>query len=177
LGQFSKPSAHAQFLRRAEQNLAALCQFESALLMQKEAERVEKIETAKARERAVAAMRIDYDNLIVQQQKEIDAMREYRKRQTILLEKERDTEIEPLEMIAVRLEEQMNSKPMNERKKNLKLTESKSLTPGRPLGMASEVRKPPELLPVGGIQLRQFIRVRKAEEKASPKKKKKKSLF
>jgi hypothetical protein len=171
--EFAKPSFHAQVLRLTQQRLAAMKQFEGAKILQKEADRVEKSETDKAKEKAVVAMKVEYTHLLEQQQREIECMNEFRRRQTMVLEMERDAEVVPLEIICSRLEAIIKEPVIPERKGNLRFLTPPRPLPPRPFPRAGELRTPPETLPMEGIKLRQFIRVHKKGTSDKPKTKKK----
>jgi hypothetical protein len=169
---FAKPSGRALNLRRIQENLALLRDFESGKIMKKEADRLERREAERARELAIEAMKTEYANLAEQQQREMERLHAFRTRQTVAVERHRDAEIEPLRLVCGPLAAVAAvPPPVRERKDGLAWTEPTSPIARKPMAKPGELRRS-ESLQVRALQPRQFIKVEKKEEAEQKKKKK-----
>jgi hypothetical protein len=150
-------------LREREANLAILREFEEARALKREADRIEKFEQDVAKHRAVETMRIEFANLQRRQKRELDSCSEFADHRVRLMEKSRDAELLSIHLICERLTAILNEPHIR------KLTTS-SLQGGRrrsrrPIRNARSARSMKgKALPLTGLDIRQYIRVKKAEK-------------
>lgn len=104
LTQFNKPSSKLLQLRKQQKCLALAKHFEDAKEVQKLAKELEKYETEQAKQKAIAAMKIAYDNMITSQQKELDCFDQHKQRLEVYLNLEKDKVILPYQMQIKQLE-------------------------------------------------------------------------
>jgi hypothetical protein len=175
--EFAKPSGRVLNLRRIQENFALLRDFESAKALQKEADNLERLEAERARSLAVAAMKMEYATLVGRQQREIECMHAYRARETGAVERRRDAEIDPLQLVCGRLAVVAAGPPaVRERKNGLAWQEPASATARKPMVKGGQLRRRPESLSIGALHPKQFIKVEKKMKEDERKKKKKKAV-
>lgn len=102
LAAYNKPSPRLLQLRHVEQSLAIAKLFERAAQVRKQADQLQKEETAVAREKAMTAMRLTFEALDQKQQRDIECHLQHTKRNIEYMEKERDKELNPMKMIIER---------------------------------------------------------------------------
>jgi hypothetical protein len=176
---FKKPSPKLLLLRTTEKKLAIQKDFERAKRVKVEADRLEKDEAVQAQERAIAAMKMEYTNMVARHDREIGCLQGYGDRRRIAFELHRHEKVDPLQRLIARLSNEAQVPIVIERKK-----EGIFLEPGwpdspRPVKGAKEARTipPGQPLVISGIKMRQHIKIKKdVQKKKEPAKKKKKRL-
>ena len=111
LTQFSKPSARLLQLRQIEQRYAIAKLFQRAQEIKTQADQLQRDETRAARDKAVAAMKMQFSGIEARQKKEMDCLLQHRKRTIELLELERDKQVKPMSMVVTRLHDTLHPKP------------------------------------------------------------------
>lgn len=111
LTQYNKPSARLLQLRQIEQKYAIAKLFARAQEIKNQADQLQREETRAAREKAVAAMKMQFAGIEARQKKEMDCLLQHRKRSIELLELERDKQVKPMAMVVARLHDTLYPKP------------------------------------------------------------------
>lgn len=111
LTQFTKPSARLLQLRQIEQRYAIAKLFTRAQEIKTQADQLQREETRAARDKAVAAMKMQFSGIEARQKKEMDCLLQHRKRTIELLELERDKQVKPMAMVVARLHDTLHPKP------------------------------------------------------------------
>lgn len=169
---FNKPSPKLLELKKQQKILAITKNFEGAKQVKKMAEDLQIIETKEAQKRAVAAMKIQYQKLIDDQNREIDCFNEHEKRIEVFMKAERHKAIDPQIMLIRQLEtirdkdKPLNKKPRkvvfvsNRRTRTLR-TET-ALPPASPRTSRAmsnfRFAEEPERLQITGINVKKEIR-------------------
>jgi hypothetical protein len=156
---FNKLSSQAIVRRRYQQQFAALREFQQALQMKTEAERLERQEAIVARERAIATMQLEYDTLIARQNRELECFHAFTDRVVKTLEKDRDRDLAPIGLIRDRLSAFLSTKPRRERRKDGIFLNPGTPRSGRRIRVVDRPAPPPTL-PLSGIQVRKYLRVK-----------------
>jgi hypothetical protein len=86
-------------LRQRESNLAILREFEAAMSLKRESDRIEKVEQDMAKQRAIETMRMEFANLQRRQKREIDSCSEFASHRVRLMERSRDAELLSVRLI------------------------------------------------------------------------------
>lgn len=98
LMQYTKPSSQLIEIRRQQKNKALANDFQGARELKKRGDQLEKDETKRAQAKAVTAMQTAYNTLIRKQKREEEYAKQNWQRQRILIENERDHEINAAEL-------------------------------------------------------------------------------
>jgi hypothetical protein len=160
LVQFNKPSPEYLVLRTTESNLFKSKQLQRAQMVKAEADALEQQETLAAQARAVAAMRAEYEILAAKQKRELDCFHEFTTRVSDVIEKDREGALQPLHRLSDRLTAVVSARTPRVRK-NQFATPPAPPTPRAIPGFLSGRPLQPRTLGIGGIQVRQFIKVRR----------------
>jgi hypothetical protein len=176
---FNKASPRLIFLRNNERNMALFRQFERAKKIKAEADRLEKEEAYEAQKRAIAAMKLDFQTMIEKQKRELTCLSIYIDSRVELYEKKRDESVHPIQMIIDRLSEMAHPAKVRERKKDWFTIDAQMPTPVRPVRTVESARslRPMPGLGLGGIRVRQHIKVPKDPAKSGRKSKKETESF
>jgi hypothetical protein len=163
LMQFNKPSPHVLSLRQIEQNLAFAKQFHRAKTLKIEATRLEKQEAILARQRAIMVMKQEFVVLEAKQQREVECLNEFTKRIQIAMEQKRDGVLAAMDLVIQRLSGIVNPRKERERTKAAMYRQQGPPPMPRPMRNVDSGRTlKPRTLELTGIQMRQFIKVKKA---------------
>lgn len=106
---FTKPSGRLLYLRQTEMHLVAAKQFEKAIAIKMQADKLQKQETALAREKAIAAMNAAYQKLIANQAKEITIAKQRGDLSIKSIENERERKLNAQMIVVRRLENTHNT--------------------------------------------------------------------
>jgi hypothetical protein len=160
--QFNKPSPRALSLRQIEQNLAFAKQFNQAKLIKIEADRLEKQEAIFARKRAIMVMKQEFIVLEAKQQKEVECLHEFTKRTLIVMEQARDGALASMNLVIQRLAGIANPETERAKRKSALYQPQGSPRMPRPMRNVHSGRAlKPRTLGLAGIQVKQFIKVKK----------------
>jgi hypothetical protein len=129
--QFNKMSARLLSLRMAEKNTAIAKQFQSAMNLKAEADRLEKAEAEMAHQRAIATMKTEFRNLEAKQKREMEGVLQHAQRIVELMERERDAELRPMQQITQRLTQLASAPVVRDHRRE----DEKSSGRGRPVRM------------------------------------------
>jgi hypothetical protein len=160
--QYNKASPRLIALRKTERRMAIFKQFEGARRVKAEADALEREELAEAQRRAVAAIRIGYQNLMVKQKREMDCLLQYTQRSVDSFEKTRDAHIRRMEQMVGRMTLESSQQKPPERKKEWRGDAAfpQVSRPVRILDIATSWN-PARGLGLPAIQVRQYIKVPK----------------
>jgi hypothetical protein len=158
---FNKPSAKLLNLRDRQAKLAITKQFHEAKVVKVEADHLERREAAAAQRRAVASMRIEYEQLLSKQGRDIEGFHKFTDRVADVMRKDRDHSLKPFELIAQRLAVIISDRPPRERKKEGLFFPQGAPVPPHPLQGIRALTGRPRSLGLSGIQVRQYIKVPK----------------
>ena len=153
--QYNKPSPRLLSMRRQEETLALSKYFSQANVIRAEADQLEAEETQMAKQRAVASMRLQYEKMIIRQEKELKGIEALYQRDLINMENQKQKELLPLEMITNRYIEQSRNIGQAEVRTGPIISR-----PLRNSGNAFTLRAP-QTLKVGGLNMKQYIRLKK----------------
>jgi hypothetical protein len=148
-------------MRRAQATLAVGRRFHEAGILKLHADRLERQEFVSARQRAVVSMQMEYEALQLKQKKDREAFTEFTNRVLVVLQKDRDRQLQPLELICGRLTKVLNERVPRERKKEGVWIPSIVPTPPHSLQGIRIQEMRPRTLGLGGLQVRQYINVKK----------------
>jgi hypothetical protein len=101
---FAKPSRALNALRKQQKSFALLKDFETAEQVKREADSLERAETASAGQRAEASLRLAYEAMMRRHRREIEGFLEHQRQREAYLEKERHHAIDPTERLIAQLE-------------------------------------------------------------------------
>jgi excinuclease UvrABC nuclease subunit len=101
---FAKPSHALNSLRKQQKSFALMKDFETAERVKREAEALERAETASAAQRAEASLRLAYEAMTRRHRREIETFLEHQRQREAYLEKERQHAIDPIERLIAQLE-------------------------------------------------------------------------
>jgi hypothetical protein len=160
--QYNKASPRLLGLRKTERRMALFKQFESARRVKEEADALEREELAEAHRRAVAAIQIEYRNLLLKHKREMDCLIQYTQRNIECLEKTRDAHVRRMEQIIGRLTAEPSQHNSSERKKEW-VQDAAFTQVSRPVRMleSATLLKPARGLGLPAIQVRHYIKVPK----------------
>ena len=180
LKEFNKPSPILIELRNKERSLALTENFKEAKEIKKRADKLEKLETEKAHEKALEGMKISLKTIEEKQKCEFIANERFYRKLLLIEEVRKKEEIKPFEMTIKKLEKQIINK--NQQKKNFKqnkiinknyiLDEQKPKITPRTLQKKVNIKKKPlsKLLEIKGISNDEY---NNTMNKNSPRKEKK----
>jgi hypothetical protein len=167
--EFNKPSPTLIAMRNSEHHLAVMKQFDRAVILKKESDRVEREEVDQCRARAIAAMKIEFDNLDAKQKREMECLLDNSKRHKEVNEGERDRALRPFDLLIERLNPVANPKRIPDRKKEGIFTPHVFPTPTRPLRNVHTTRGiKPYSLELPAIPIRAHIQSKKQNSQSSP---------
>jgi hypothetical protein len=173
--EFNKPSPRLIALRRSEHCLALGKLFERAREMKAMADRLERDEAQEARARAVAAMKVEYENIEAKHKREMTCLKENCKRHADVAQAERDRDLRPLNLLVERLvpiaQGKRHTSPLKVKDRSKEV-----IRPMRDVQSARAVIKPYGL-GLQGITARKHIKMKKeksAEQQKQKQKQKKK---
>jgi hypothetical protein len=173
--EYSKPSPTLINLRFTERQLALMKQFEKAKMLRGEAERKEKDEASCGRQRAIATMKIEFENMDARQKREMECLLLNSKRHMEVTEAERDKELKPLQILVERLTPQASPAKIRDRKKEgvwLDETVPNPVRPIWPMQRAGTITSTYSL-EIQGITMRKHIKLKKPTSARAASKKKK----
>jgi hypothetical protein len=158
--QYNKASQRLLTLRKTERRMALFKQFDAARRIKAEADALEREELAEAQKRAVAAIKIKYQNLVLRHKRETDCLLQYTQRNLECYEKTRDEQIKSMEQIVGRLTVESCQQKTPERKKEW-IEDAAFLQVSRPVRMPDSARpwRPAQGLGLPAIDIRQHIKV------------------
>jgi hypothetical protein len=116
VSQFYRPSPRLLLMRATERKLAIFQDFREALLIKNNADRLEQHEVKEARRRAVATMKLQYDNLEAKQQRELDCMMDHANRMLEVCEKDRERGVRSIQKVVERLADSIGARPKRGKK-------------------------------------------------------------
>lgn len=118
LAQYEKPSPRLLQLREIEQKLIAQKHFDRAQMVKRQADALQKEETALAKERIQNTMKIQFASMEMRHKRETECAIQRGHRLIENLEHERDRQIVPLGLVVNRLNDDVNQirKPLRSRK-------------------------------------------------------------
>jgi hypothetical protein len=155
---FTKPSPRLIFLRNSERNLAMFQEFDRARRVKAEADMLQKLEEALAKQRAIVAMKSEFHTLKIRQKREMDCLLEYSKQRQARLEQERNVALLPMEQIVHRLSSGLD-RPKHVKKKN-DLVGDEGRHSRRRVRVHAELKgNPTRALGLAGIPVRKYVKV------------------
>jgi hypothetical protein len=113
--EWNKPSGQLLGLRASERNLAVAGDFEGAKVLKKQADRLERMETDRAQQRAREAMELAFQQMLERQSKECEAHQRLKHKVTCQAQGMIDSELTPMKMAIKKLEVLQNHKPVSRR--------------------------------------------------------------
>jgi hypothetical protein len=175
---FRKPSPNLLQLRTIEKRLAILKQFDRAAIVRREADKLERAEMRDAQERAVTAMRTEYSNMITKHKREMECFEGFTNRVHWKIEKHKHEHVDPLQRLIARLTGEATPAATQEKKKEKLVLGPAWPETSRPVPdvQSARIQPPGQALGIGGINIRQHIKVTKEEGRRLPAKKKKKKI-
>jgi hypothetical protein len=164
---FTKPSPELNWLRKQQKLFALSKDFDTAAFLKSDVDRLRKIETVSAEERAELSMRLAREALLAQHQRELVCFTEHQRQIEAYLIRERRQAIEPMERLVAQLEIARDRyKPLNmnprTRPKSAgvpRVMRVERPTPRMNPREVSEFRfaDAPEPLPVGGVDVAKIV--------------------
>jgi hypothetical protein len=156
---FTKPSPRLNFLRNSERTLAIFQEFERARCVKAEADMLAKCEEMGAEQRAIVAMKTEFQTLETRQKQEMDCLVEYLKQRLDGLEQKRRMALLPMEQVVRRLSGTSQPPKLGRKKKKEVVGDDRGHWP-RPGRANRELEpKPIAALELPGIRVRKYVKV------------------
>lgn len=126
LAQYAKPSPRLLHLREIEQKLVSQKHFDRAQMVKKQADALQKEETAIAKERIANTMKVQLSSIEMRQKREMECAMQRGQRIIENMEQERDRQIVPLGLVVNRLNDDVNQirKPAKSRRSLVRIIKS-----------------------------------------------------